>query len=285
MKEITIRAYAKINLTLDVLGLRADGYHEVKMLMQTINLYDELQLQSAKADEFTCSHSHLPMNQDNLVVKAVRLLREEFGIAEGVNIHLQKNIPMAAGLAGGSTDAAATLLALNQLWRLNLPIGRLLELSKSLGSDIPFCLIGGTAMAYGRGEKLNLMPSLKESWLVLVKPSFGVSTPTIYRQWDERQIPKKHVFTEEIVHAIGKETLSLEGLSGYLGNDLEAIVLPLYPEIQEIKAELQTLGALNVLMSGSGPTVYGIMTDRESAFQIKEKLRRKNREVFVTSTI
>lgn len=280
--NLTINAYAKINLTLDVLAKRPDGFHEVEMVMQSIALADTLSFQPANNLELICNDSRLPTNEQNLIMQAALSLKERYNVSKGVKIYLQKNIPIAAGLAGGSSNAAATLQALNLLWDLRLSIAELIYLGQSLGSDIPFCLIGGTALAKGRGEQLTLLPRLPKLWLVLVKPDLEVSTKEIYRHWEKfGQNQTKR--SPQMIQAI-KEN-NVENIIINLNNHLECVTSRLYPEIRDIKHRLREQGTLNAVMSGSGPTFYGITKDETDAYKLKQYLSRYYQHVFVTHTL
>jgi len=267
MTEISIQAYAKINLTLDVLNKRADGYHDVKMIMQAVNLADDITFKKNASGVVTCRSNlpYLPQNDKNLCIKAAELLRSKYGIKDGVDITLQKNIPVAAGLAGGSSNAAATLRALCQLWELTIPADELSNSGKSIGADVPYCLLGGTALAEGIGEKLTVLPPLPDCAIILCKPGFSVSTAKIYGALDMQKI-SEHPDTQGALDALAKG--DLRGVLCRLYNVLEKVTIPFFPMIREIKNELLEYGAIASLMSGSGPTVFGVFektADAENA--------------------
>lgn len=280
--DFSINAYAKINLTLDVLHKRADGYHEVEMVMQSVALADTLTFEPANEFRLVCNNPRLPVDEHNLVTRTAFYLKERYNVTKGAKISLQKNIPLAAGLAGGSSDAAATLHGLNLLWDLRLSTAELIHIGKELGSDIPFCLLGGTALAMGRGEQLTLLPKLPKLWLVLVKPDLDVSTKDIYAHWESwgaNQINK----SSQMVQAI-KESRR-EGVLEHLSNHLECVTSKLYPQVMDIKQKLVANGALKAVMSGSGPTVYGVMKSESEASRLKKFLSQYYEYVYVTYTL
>lgn len=283
LNNLRLRAYGKINLSLDVLGLRPDGYHELSSVMQSIGLADDLVFRPNTSGEinFDCTDPALA-GEDNLVVKAARLLKERFGVARGVDIHLVKKLPVAAGLGGGSSDAAVTLQALNYLWDLGLPLSHLVALGRELGADVPFCLVGGTALAQGIGERLTILPPLPRLWLVLVKPGIGLTAGEVYRRWDELEY-RTDGYTAGVLRAI--ERGDREQLLQAMGNDLERVVRGLVPEVVQIFRELADGGAARALVSGSGPTVLGFVESEEEAAALCRKLSRKYPEVYVTHTI
>ncbi|MFC4768535.1 4-(cytidine 5'-diphospho)-2-C-methyl-D-erythritol kinase [Effusibacillus consociatus] len=275
------KAKAKINLTLDVLYKRPDGYHEVEMVMQTVDLSDHLVFEDRDDSTITlsCGVPYIPLDHRNLAYKAAALLQEQFGIRRGVHISIEKNIPVAAGLAGGSSDAAAALRGLNRLWDLGLSLDELAELGAELGSDVPFCVYGGTAIARGRGEKIERLPAAAPLWVVLVKPPIAVSTADIYGNLNVREIVV-HPDTQAMVKAL--ETGEPERIVDHLGNVLETVTFKLHPEVEKLKYQMMKFGAMGALMSGSGPTVFGIV-DRESRAQrICNALRGFSKEVYLT---
>ncbi|MFK2826969.1 4-(cytidine 5'-diphospho)-2-C-methyl-D-erythritol kinase [Bacillus sp. B190/17] len=255
--KIMVKAPAKINLTLDVLHKRTDGYHEVEMIMTTVDLADRIELEPLPKDEIKIiSHNRfVPDDSRNLAYQAARLLKEKYSIRSGVAISIEKIIPVAAGLAGGSSDAAATLKGLNQLWDLGLSLDELAEIGSKIGSDVSFCVYGGTALARGRGEKVKRLPAPPNCWVVLAKPTIGVSTAEVYKNLKIDGI--RHPNTEAMIHAI--ETKDYDKMCSHLGNVLESVTLRTYPEVAQIKEQMERFGADAVLMSGSGPTVFGLM--------------------------
>lgn len=269
MNTVTIQAMAKINLGLDVLHRREDGYHEVKMVMQTINLYDTLRfsLQDKPGITIRIDGADLPTNEDNLIDKAARLLYDRYPIDQGVEIALVKKIPVAAGMAGGSTDAAATLAGLSLLFGLGCSEEELKRLGVTIGADIPYCIQGGTVLSEGIGEKLTTLPGVPPAWLVVAKPDIDVSTAYVYGNLRLDAI-KKHPDIDGMVDALYRQ--DIVGIAEKMENVLETVTERDYPVIGELKTLLKRKGALNALMSGSGPTVFGIFDEESKA---KEALR------------
>lgn len=276
--KLLIKAPAKINLTLDVLGKRSDGYHEVEMVMTTIDLADRLELNEVKEDKIAIlSHSrYVPGDERNLAYQAAKLLKERFNIRQGVEISINKVIPVAAGLAGGSSDAAATLKGLNELWQIGLSIEELAALGSEIGSDVAFCVHGGTALARGRGEKITKLPPPPSCWVILAKPSIGVSTSEIYGNLDMSRI--QHPDTERMIQAIMQK--DYEGVCQHMGNALEGVTFSKYPEVLHIKKQMERFGADSVLMSGSGPTVFGLVRRESRLHRIYNGLRGFCHQVF-----
>ncbi|MGN1146095.1 MAG: 4-(cytidine 5'-diphospho)-2-C-methyl-D-erythritol kinase [Acetatifactor sp.] len=285
MNEYQIKAYAKINLGLDVVRRLENGYHEVKMIMQTVNLYDELTLKRTTAGiRLTSDSGELPLDENNLIYKAARLMQEHYGIAEGVSVKLKKNIPIAAGMAGGSTDAAATMLAMKELFGLETSKAELMKLGVKIGADVPYCILGGTALAEGIGEKLTPLPKAPECHLLVAKPDINVSTKYVYEHLDAAGVTK-HPDIDGMVNAI--ERGSLQGIIERLGNVLETVTISAYPVISVIKDRMKELGAQGSLMSGSGPTVFGIFTEQEKAIRAYEEIKSEQlaKQLFVTKLV
>lgn len=279
---LTRKAYAKINLGLDVVRRLENGYHEVRMIMQTVGIYDILTFRAAKSGiRITTDSGELPVGEDNLIYKAARLLMENCNVQEGVEIHLEKHIPIAAGMAGGSSDAAATLLGLNDLFSLGMKEERLRELGVRIGADVPYCVMGGTALAEGIGEVLTPLPPAPSCVLLVAKPDIQVSTKYVYEHLDAAGV-WQHPDIDGMRRAI--EDGDLEGMIARLGNVLETVTAKRYPVIARIKEEMLAGGALGSLMSGSGPTVFGIYSGEEQAGQALEQLQRLGlaKELFVT---
>lgn len=264
-----ISAPAKINLALDVLYRRSDGYHEVDMIMQSITLADELEFELSDRIELTCDLPGLPLNEKNLAWQAVRLIQTELRINSGVKITIHKKIPVAAGLAGGSADAAATLIGLNRLWKLHLTQGQLMELGVKLGADVPFCILQGTARAQGIGEKLTKIDSQVTGKVLLVTPNIAVTTPEVYRQLKVDQI-QQHPHVDQMITAL--HTGNCKQLPTMWGNVLETVVLPSYPEVKRLKGIFTDCGVKACLMSGSGPSVFGLNPSAEQVSQIERHL-------------
>jgi len=279
---IEVYARAKINLTLDVLGKRPDGYHQVETVMQSIELHDCLQFTPLEDGvSLTVAGGEVSAGADNLVYRAALLMRKLAGDNKGVSIKLNKHIPVAAGLGGGSADAAATLSALNEIWGIRLPARELLSLGEKLGSDVPFCLLGGTALAGGRGELLESLPPCPRMGLVLVKPSFGVSTASVYHAYDSCP-PGKKPETAAMIKAIGEG--DIDCIVQNLANVLEIVAISMHPEIAGIKERLLEAGALGVLMSGSGPTVFGVAADLAAARAVAGRYQDCGERVLATET-
>lgn len=268
MDRIYLKALAKINLGLDVLRKREDGYHEVKMIMQTISLYDELELRRIPQPEIRVETNipYLPVNESNLAYKAAQLLRDEFGVKDGVFIRIKKKIPVSAGMAGGSTDGAAALWGVNRMFQLGLSRRDLMERGVKLGADVPYCLLRGTALAEGIGETLSRLPAMPRCYLLIAKPGVAVSTKFVYTNLDAAGLtPEQHPDVDAVTEALRRQDLKL--LASRMGNVLETVTIPAYPVIEEIKQCMLEEGALGSLMSGSGPTVFGIF---ENAFQARK---------------
>lgn len=284
MKDtITRNAYAKINLGLDVVRRLPNGYHEVRMIMQTVDICDVLTFSKTDAGiELKVDNVTLPTDENNLIYKAAKLLLDTKSVTGGVSITLEKNIPIAAGMAGGSTDAAATLLAVNALYELGLNIEELKELGVKIGADVPYCIEGGTALAEGIGEKLTSLPAPPACYLVVAKPNINVSTKFVYENLRANEL-KTHPDIDGMVRALADA--NLQGIADRLGNVLETVTIPAYPIIQDIKETLLSVGAINALMSGSGPTVFGLFTDRKKAEAAADIVRDKElaKQIFVTT--
>lgn len=276
--KLLVKAPAKINLTLDVLGKRDDGYHEVEMVMTTIDLADRLELTEIREDHVAIlsRNRFVPADERNLAYQAAKLLKERYKIHQGVEISINKIIPVAAGLAGGSSDAAATLRGLNELWGLGLTLDELAELGAEIGSDVSFCVHGGTALAKGRGEKVTRLPAPPACWVVLAKPAIGVSTSEVYRNLDVGNI--RHPNTKAMINAL--ENNNYEGVCENMANALESVTLPMYPEVLHIKKQMERFGADSVLMSGSGPTVFGLVRHDSRLQRIYNGLRGFCDQVF-----
>lgn len=278
------RAYAKINIGLDVLRRRADGYHEVKMIMQTVDIYDELVLERRKQPgiELRMDNSELPSGGDNLICRAADLLFREKKITGGVNISLTKRIPIAAGMAGGSADAAAALRGVNELFDLGYSLTELQALGVGLGADIPYCLAGGTMLSEGIGEILTPLPAPPAAHLVIAKPDINVSTAFVYGNLHADSLAW-HPDIDGMIAALQKG--DLDGITGRLGNVLETVTVKAHPVIEQIKELLRKQGAENALMSGSGPTVFGIFKEKETAARAAEAVERGRlaKQIFVTT--
>ncbi len=262
LRKINLRAYGKINLGLDVIKKREDGYHEVRMIMQTVSVYDMLELiiQERPGIQVETNLSYLPVNEDNLVYKAADLLIREFKIRRGIKIILKKFIPVAAGMAGGSSDAAAVLFGINRLFSLGLSKEALMERGVKIGADVPYCILRGTALSEGIGEILTPLSAMPHCKILIAKPSVSVSTRLVYENLQVGKLPF-HPDIDGMIKAIEKQ--DIEGVSKRVGNVLETVTIPMYPVIEELKGFMKSHGALNAIMSGSGPTVFGLYQDME----------------------
>ncbi|MCQ6281864.1 4-(cytidine 5'-diphospho)-2-C-methyl-D-erythritol kinase [Bacillus sp. EB600] len=276
--KLLVKAPAKINLSLDVLHKRSDGYHEVEMIMTTIDLADRIELKLLNEDRIKIvSHNRfVPDDQRNLAYQAAQLLKERFQVKKGVMIAIDKIIPVAAGLAGGSSDAAATLRGLNKLWGLGLTLAELAEIGSEIGSDVSFCVFGGTALAKGRGEMITELPAPPTCWVILAKPFIGVSTAEVYRRLDLKSVIHPNI--SEMIKGI--ERNDYRRVCQNVGNVLEEVTLHLHPEVAQIKEQMKRFGADAVLMSGSGPTVFGIVQHDSRMHRIYNGLRGFCDQVF-----
>ena len=282
MNEYLMKAYAKINLGLDVVKRLENGYHEVKMVMQTIGIYDEILLEKTDSGIIVTTDSReLPKAGDNLVLKAAKLMAEHYQISGGMRIHLKKRIPVAAGMAGGSTDAAATMKGINRLFDLGCTLQELMELGVKLGADVPYCILGGTALAEGIGERLTALSPAPDCYVLVAKPDISVSTKYVYEHLDAAGIPE-HPDIDGMVRAI--EEGSLQGVLDRMENVLESVTARDYPVINAIKSRMKELGAVNSLMSGSGPTVFGIFIEEETVREAGRQIMREKlaKQIFVT---
>lgn len=282
---LTRKAYAKINLGLDVVGRLENGYHQVRMIMQTVGIYDELTFAPAKSGiRISMDGGELPTGEDNLIYKAARLLMEAGGVKAGADIHLEKRIPIAAGMAGGSSDAAATLLGLNELFGLGFSQEQLRQLGVCIGADVPYCIMGGTVLAEGIGEVLTPLPSAPRCALLVAKPDIQVSTKYVYEHLDAGKA-WLHPDIDGMRFAI--ENGDLAGVTSRLGNVLETVTIEAYPVIARIKQEMLSCGAMGSLMSGSGPTVFGVYGSQERARSAYDRLEKTGlaRELYVTAFV
>ena len=284
MNQVELRALAKINLGLDVLGRRENGYHDVRMIMQSIYLYDEVKIEkmSIPGVEVATNLDYLPTGGDNIAYKAAKLLRDEFRISDGVKITLNKHIPVAAGLAGGSSNAAAVLFGMNRMFRLGLSQKSLMDRGLKLGADVPYCIMRGTVLAEGIGEELKPLPDMPKCAVLIAKPPVSVSTKAVYEALDSKEITA-HPDIDRIIK--GLEQQDLRKIAGAMGNVLEDVTIPMHPVIARIKQEMIDAGALGAMMSGSGPTVFGLFASRSAAREAQKRIREKalTRQVYVTN--
>ncbi|QUH29050.1 4-(cytidine 5'-diphospho)-2-C-methyl-D-erythritol kinase [Vallitalea guaymasensis] len=283
MYRINIKARAKINISLDVIGKREDGYHDVKMIMQTINLYDKINIKKIRKDEIKIQTnlSFLPVDERNLVYKVIKYLKEKYKIKTGVFVDLYKVIPVAAGLAGGSSDAAATLVGMNKLFNLRMSMNEMMEIGTMFGADIPYCLLRGTALSEGIGEKLTSLGRFPDAYVVIAKPGINVSTGFVYGNLDLSSIDVRPD-TDKIIEGIDKG--DLHQICNNMGNILETVTIKKYPVINEIKDYMMENGAIGSLMTGSGPSVFGILEDKHKAYNLAHKLKVNNIAKFVYTT-
>lgn len=279
-----LRALAKINLGLDVLGRRENGYHDVRMVMQSIYLYDNVKIEKKNEPGITLSSNlyFLPSDEGNIAYKAADLLIKEFHITEGVDIVLDKHIPVAAGMAGGSSNAAAVLFGMNRLFNLGLSTQELMERGVKLGADVPYCIMRGTVLAEGIGEELTELPQMPKCTVLIAKPPVSVSTKDIYQALDAKE-NIEHPDIDGIIDGLKEQ--NLKKIAACMGNVLEDVTIPMHPEIAEIKKVMLECGALNAMMSGSGPTVFGLFENRTDAKKAQEKIRQKElaKQVYVTN--
>jgi 4-diphosphocytidyl-2-C-methyl-D-erythritol kinase len=278
-----VKAYAKINLSLDVVGKRKDGYHLLKMIMQNIDLYDVLKIDEIRTGIQVCSNNrYIPCDKRNLVYKAAKLFIDKYNIKNGISINIDKNIPVSAGLAGGSADAAAVLKAMRNIYTPEVSNDELSELGLNIGADVPYCITGGTALCEGIGEKVIPLMPFRNHILILIKPPFGVSTAEVYKDLDISKI-KRHPNTEILIDAVNKS--KLEMLSKNMKNVLENVTLKKYPILRKIKIDLINFGAVGSLMSGSGPSIFAFFDDMLKAQKCYDNVKTRYKEVFITRTI
>jgi 4-diphosphocytidyl-2-C-methyl-D-erythritol kinase len=286
LDTVKVRAHGKINLGLDVLKKREDGYHEVRMIMQMVGLYDQIEINRLKNPKdkqiiIETNLKYLPTNENNLAYKAAKILMDEFLVEDGVNIKIKKMIPVAAGMAGGSTDAAAVMIGINKMFSLNLTVDELMERGVKLGADVPYCIMGGTALAEGIGEKLTMLTKMMPCFIVLAKPGINVSTKFVYGNLSVNEI-QKHPDIDGLIKAL--DDGDFNAMADKIGNVLEEVTIKEYPIIEEIKKLMLSEGAKNAMMSGSGPTVFGLFDDRIKAKNAYNLLKESSlcRQVYIT---
>lgn len=286
MDKLQLKAYGKINLALDVIRKREDGYHDLDMIMQMVDVYDDIIIEKNNIKDIVVKTDKavLSNGKDNLAYMAAKTLMDEFGISQGVIITINKRIPIAGGMAGGSSDCATTMIGINQMFNLGLDKKALMERGVKLGADVPYCILGGTAIARGIGEVLTPLKTPPQCHVIIAKPPVSVSTAFVYGHIRPNQI-KKHPDVEKMVEAINNQDLKM--LAGLLSNVMEEVTIPEYPVIQDIKEVMLENGALNSIMSGSGPTVFGLYDDKESAEKTVELLKKKQltEQVYLTKFI
>lgn len=284
MNCLELNAYAKVNLGLDVLRRREDGYHELRMIMQTVDLYDTLTLEKTEnaGISMTCNIAGLPCDESNLVCKAAKLMFEEYNLPGGIKMHLEKRIPMAAGMAGGSTDAAAVFNGINELYDLGVSKERLCELGVKVGADVPYCIVGGTALSEGIGEVLTMLPNVPDCVVLIAKPDFDVSTKYVFENLHANSLTY-HPDIDAMADAI--RAGDLDGVVKVMDNVLETVTEARYTEITAIKNVMKGHGAMRAMMSGSGPTVFGLYENASDAEAAAEAIKKQNlaKQVFVSS--
>ncbi len=274
IKHLGLKAYGKINLGLDVLRRRENGYHDVRMIMQTVGIYDQIDLirNETPGIQLETNLHYLPTNENNLAVQAAKLLMDEFQIQEGVTIKLKKYIPIAAGMAGGSSNAAAVLFGINKMFQLGLSTQELMDRGVKIGADVPYCILRGTALSEGIGEILTPLPAVPQCHVLIAKPGISVSTKFVYENLNANSLrPEQHPDIDAIMEGIRNQDIQM--IADNLGNVLETVTVREYPVIQAIKDQMLTDGAIGSLMSGSGPTVFGLFTDEQAARNAYENLR------------
>ncbi|MEJ8552827.1 4-(cytidine 5'-diphospho)-2-C-methyl-D-erythritol kinase [Tepidibacter sp. Z1-5] len=282
MKSLNLKCRAKINLSIDVLGKREDNYHLVEMIMQTIDLYDNVNIEEIDSGIIIESdNEHVPTDSSNIAYKAADLIKQKFNIDKGVKIRINKNIPVAAGLAGGSTNAAAVLVGINKMWDLKLTQDELMELGLQLGADVPFCILGGAAIARGIGEKLTRIKGLGNVKILICKPDILVSTKWVYQNLDANEISKRPN-TKNILNNL--EENDVQALANNMVNVLESVTENEYIQIKEIKKKMIEYNALGSMMSGSGPTVFGIFNNLEYAQMAKKELQQVYKQTYLVNT-
>lgn len=284
MDRLELKALGKINLGLDVLGRRENGYHDVRMVMQTVYLYDRIIIKKKKTSgiELETNLYYLPVNENNLAYQAAKMLMDEFHIEEGVSIQLEKHIPVAAGMAGGSSNAAAVLFGINRMFSLGLTQKELMERGVKLGADVPYCIMRGTVLAEGIGEILTPLSPMPKCYVLIAKPTVSVSTKMVYEKLDSHEI-EDHPDIDGILEGLEKQ--DLRKIAHSMGNVLERVTVDAYPVIDKIKETMIKEGALNAMMSGSGPTVFGLFEEKAAAKKAAAKIREEKltRQVYVTN--
>ena len=274
IKHLGLKAYGKINLGLDVLRRRENGYHDVRMIMQTVGIFDQIDLirNEQPGIQLETNLHYLPTNESNLAYQAAKLLMDEFQITEGVSIKLKKYIPIAAGMAGGSSNAAAVLFGVNKMFQLGLSMQGLMDRGVKIGADVPYCIMRGTALSEGIGEILTPLPAVPQCHVLIAKPAISVSTKFVYENLNANSLRREqHPDIDAIIEGINEQ--DIHKIADNLGNVLETVTIKEYPVIQAIKDQMIADGAIGSLMSGSGPTVFGLFTDQQAAQKAYENLR------------
>lgn len=281
--NMQIKAYGKVNIALDIVGKREDGYHLLRMIMQTVDIYDELTFKRGVSGiKITSNKEFVPKDERNLVYKAIELFGKTYHLKPAIEVHIEKNIPVEAGMAGGSTDAAAALRAMRDMYKPDLSDEELMSLGVKIGADVPYCIVGGTALCEGIGEIITRLKPFKDKLMVVVKPNFGVSTVEAYKGFKLKEV-KVHPPVNDLIKEMEQDNLKF--VAENMGNLLELVTIKNHKEIQEIKDFTLSEGALGAMMSGSGPTVFAFFDDLKKATKCAEKLKNKYEEVFITKTI
>lgn len=283
MACINLKSRAKINLSIDVLGKRNDGYHIVEMIMQTIDLYDYIEISERDDNKINIKSNNvnIPLNEDNIVYKASNLIKGKFNINKGLDIYIQKNIPVAAGMAGGSSNAAAILVGLNEMWNLNISEQDLMDIGLKLGADVPFCINGGASLAQGIGEKLTKINCLNGTYILVCKPDIFVSTAEVYKNLDMNKVPKRPN-NKFLINCL--ENQEIKVLAENMVNVLESVTSNNYEDINKIKNIMIEYGALGSMMSGSGPTVFGLFDEYEKAIKASEYLKKQYNQTYLVGS-
>lgn len=283
INEVYLKAYGKINLALDVLRKRDDGYHEVRMIMQTVDIFDSINMIKTDSGkiEIETNLFYLPTNENNIVYKAAKLLFDEFDIRSGLKIKLKKFIPVSAGMAGGSADAASVMFGVNKMFNLKLSKTQLMERGVKIGADVPYCLMRGTALSEGIGEELTSLPDMVKCPVLITKPPISVSTKFVYENLKLDKI-EKHPDIDGMIQAI--KSSDIKGVASRMENVLETVTIQEYPQIQKLKEIMLEENAMNALMSGSGPTVFGLFESMETAYRAKERIKESGitKQAYVT---
>lgn len=278
-----IKAYAKINIALDIVGKREDGYHILRMIMQTIDLYDIIEIEKTESEiRLNCNKHYVPTDERNLAYKAAKIFKETYSISQGVDIKLTKNIPVSAGLAGGSTDAAGVLKLMNKMFNVNASDEELKSIGLKLGADVPYCIKGGTALCEGIGEKITQLKSFKDKIIVLVKPPFGVSTKEVYKCFDLSKVVF-HPKIDSLIENMNNDDVYF--VANNMKNLLENVTLRKHRVIANIKEEMKSIGSIGTMMSGSGPTVFALFDDMLKAQLCYDEMKKKYKDAFITRTI
>ncbi len=285
MNKIEIDSYSKINLTLDILGKRQDGYHNIETIMQSINLADRISIKGGgEGIKIRCNHPLVPIDSQSLTYRTAEKILDRYRITVGVKVEIDKKIPLSSGMAGGSANSASILVGINKLFDLNLSNNDLREIGEELGMDIPFCIQNGTALAYHKGEKVTPLPFINPPlWVIVINPGFEIPTEWAYKNLDLEQAKKEKNNTSAMIKALKER--ELQGIARNLYNSFEGLIIKEYPEIGKIKNRLIEAGALGALMSGSGPTVFGIAQNKEQALKIYEKLKSEYKLIWVVHTV